>query len=168
MKNNHSTFPVKEIKLTTTHNRYNSKGEVIGEVIFNFENQESAGTQKLVELSGPIFETLLRGSILMVDELDAKMYPLISEYIIRLFNSPETNPLNAQLIFSTHDTHLLSARLLRRDQIWFTEKDPMEETDLYSMMDIVLPDGSKPRNDTNYEKNYINGRYGAIPFIMND
>lgn len=168
MTNNNSTSPLKEIELTTTHNRYNVKGEVIGEVLFNFENQESAGTQKLVELSGPIFETLIKGSVLVVDELDAKMHPLISEYIIKLFNSPETNPLNAQLIFSTHDTHLLSARLLRRDQIWFTEKDPMEETDLYSMMDIVLPDGSKPRNDTNYEKNYINGRYGAIPFIMND
>lgn len=161
-------LPQKEVKLTTAHSKYNSKGEVVGEVIFDFENQESAGTQKLVELSGPIFETLLKGSVLVVDELDAKMHPLISEYIIKLFNDPKTNPLNAQLIFSTHDTHLLSARLLRRDQIWFTEKDPMEATDLYSMMDIVLPDGSKPRNDTNYEKNYINGRYGAIPFIMND
>lgn len=161
-------LPQKEVKLTTAHSKYNSKGEVVGEVIFDFENQESAGTQKLVELSGPIFETLLKGSVLVVDELDAKMHPLISEYIIKLFNDPRTNPLNAQLIFSTHDTHLLSARLLRRDQIWFTEKDPMEATDLYSMMDIILPDGSKPRNDTNYEKNYINGRYGAIPFIMND
>lgn len=160
--------PSKEIKLSTTHSKYNDKGQVIGEAVFNLENQESAGTLKLVELSGPIFETLLKGSILIVDELDAKMHPLISQYIIKLFNNTETNPKNAQLIFSTHDTHLLSARLLRRDQIWFTEKDSLEQTDLYSMMDIVLPDGSKPRNDANYEKNYINGRYGAIPFIMND
>lgn len=160
--------PEKNIKLSTVHNKYNDKGQVIGEEVFNLENQESAGTLKLVELSGPIFDTLLKGSILVVDELDAKMHPLISQYIIKLFNNAETNPKNAQLIFSTHDTHLLSARLLRRDQIWFTEKDTLEQTDLYSMMDIILPDGSKPRNDTNYEKNYINGRYGAIPFIMND
>ena len=163
-----SMVPEKNIKLSTVHNKYNDKGQVIGEEVFNLENQESAGTLKLVELSGPIFDTLLKGSILVVDELDAKMHPLISQYIIKLFNNAETNPKNAQLIFSTHDTHLLSARLLRRDQIWFTEKDTLEQTDLYSMMDIILPDGSKPRNDTNYEKNYINGRYGAIPFIMND
>lgn len=158
----------KGIKFNTIHHKYNKNGDAIGDVIFDMDNNESAGTLKLIELSGPIFSTLLNGSILIVDELDAKMHPLISQYIIKLFNDPETNPKNAQLVFSTHDTHLLSARLLRRDQIWFTEKDNREQTDLYSMMDIVLPDGSKPRNDTNYEKNYINGRYGAIPFIMND
>ena len=105
---------------------------------------------------------------LVIDELDAKMHPLISQYIIELFNNPETNPKNAQLIFTTHDTHLLSQKILRRDQIWFTEKDSKERTDLYSLIDIVLPDGTKPRNDANYEKNYIAGRYGAIPYILND
>ena len=82
--------------------------------------------------------------------------------------SSGTNPKNAQLIFTTHDTHLLSQKILRRDQIWFTEKDSKEQTDLYSLIDIVLPDGTKPRNDANYEKNYITGRYGAIPYILND
>ena len=96
------------------------------------------------------------------------MHPLISQYIIELFNNPETNPKNAQLIFTTHDTHLLSQKILRRDQIWFTEKDSKEQTDLYSLIDIVLPDGTKPRNDANYEKNYIAVRYGAIPYILND
>ena len=96
------------------------------------------------------------------------MHPLISQYIIRLFNNSESNPHNAQLIFSTHDTHLLSSKLLRRDQIWFTEKDNKEQTDLYCLTDIVLSDGSVPRNDTNYEKNYIAGRYGAIPYIINE
>lgn len=129
------------------------------------EEKESAGTRKLIDLAGPIFDTLKRGATLVVDELDAKMHPLISMHIIKLFNSNEYNPHGAQLVFSTHDTHLLSSRLLRRDQIWFTEKDEKEQTDLYSMMDIVLPDGTKPRNDSNYEKNYINGRYGAIPYI---
>lgn len=122
----------------------------------------------MFDLSAPIFDTLYTGATLVIDELDAKMHPLISQYIIELFNNHETNPKNAQLIFTTHDTHLLSQKILRRDQIWFTEKDSQEQTDLYSLMDIVLPDGTKPRNDANYERNYIAGRYGAIPYILND
>lgn len=158
----------KLIVLHSVHNKYDKRGEISGETIFNVEDQESSGTRKLIDLAGPIFDTLLNGSTLVVDELDAKMHPLISQHIIGLFNDPKTNPKDAQLIFTTHDTHLLSSKMLRRDQIWFTEKDSVEQTDLYSLMDIVLPDGSKPRNDSNYEKNYIAGRYGAIPFIIND
>lgn len=154
--------------LLSVHNRYNSEGEVCGTIERSFEDMESAGTQKLFDLTGPIFSTLNSGSVLVVDELDAKMHPLISQYIIRLFNNSESNPHNAQLIFSTHDTHLLSSKLLRRDQVWFTEKDDKEQTDLYCLTDIVLSDGSKPRNDANYEKNYIAGRYGAIPYIVNE
>lgn len=158
----------KSIELDSVHNVYSEKGKVIGTINFSFEDRESSGTNKLFDLSGPIFETLYSGAVLVVDELDAKMHPLISQYIIELFNNPETNPKNAQLIFTTHDTHLLSQKILRRDQIWFTEKDAKEQTDLYSLMDIVLPDGTKPRNDANYERNYIAGRYGAIPYIIND
>lgn len=158
----------KSIELDSVHNVYSEKGKVIGTINFSFEDRESSGTNKLFDLSGPIFETLYSGAVLVVDELDAKMHPLISQYIIELFNNPETNPKNAQLIFTTHDTHLLSQKILRRDQIWFTEKDAKEQTDIYSLMDIVLPDGTKPRNDANYERNYIAGRYGAIPYILND
>lgn len=158
----------KNIELDSVHNVYSEKGKVIGTINFSFEDRESSGTNKLFDLSEPIFETLYSGAVLVIDELDAKMHPLISQYIIELFNNPETNPKNAQLIFTTHDTHLLSQKILRRDQIWFTEKDAKEQTDLYSLMDIVLPDGTKPRNDANYERNYIAGRYGAIPYILND
>ncbi len=158
----------KRIELFSVHNVYDSDGSVIDTVALNVDDVESAGTRKLIELSGPIFDTLNEGKVMVVDELDAKLHPLISQHIIGLFNSPETNPNNAQLIFTTHDTHLLSSKLFRRDQIWFTEKDAKEQTDLYNMMDIILPDGSKPRNDANYEKNYISGRYGAIPYIIND
>lgn len=158
----------KNIELDSVHNVYSEKGKVIGTINFSFEDRESSGTNKLFDLSGPIFKTLYTGSVLVIDELDAKMHPLISQYIIELFNNPETNPKNAQLIFTTHDTHLLSQKILRRDQIWFTEKDSKEQTDLYSLIDIVLPDGTKPRNDVNYERNYIAGRYGAIPYILND
>lgn len=158
----------KSIELDSVHNIYSDKGKVVSSVNFSFEERESSGTNKLFDLSGPIFDTLYTGATLVIDELDAKMHPLISQYIIELFNNPETNPKNAQLIFTTHDTHLLSQKILRRDQIWFTEKDSQEQTDLYSLMDIVLPDGTKPRNDANYERNYIAGRYGAIPYILND
>ncbi len=158
----------KSIELDSVHNIYSDRGKVVGSVNFSFEERESSGTNKLFDLSGPIFETLYTGAVLVIDELDAKMHPLISQYIIELFNNPETNPKNAQLIFTTQDTHLLSQKILRRDQIWFTEKDSKEQTDLYSLMDIVLPDGTKPRNDANYERNYIAGRYGAIPYILND
>ena len=126
---------------------------------------ESAGTCKLFDLAGPIFTTLNTGNILVVDELDAKMHPLISQELVSLFNDPKRNKKGAQLIFTTHDTNLLASRLLRRDQIWFTEKDEQERTDLYNMMQIVLPDGTKPRGDGNIERNYIRGRYGAIPYI---
>lgn len=156
------------IKVDSVHNKYDSKGKVCDSVPFSFEDRESSGTKQLFDLFGPILDTLRNGSVLIIDELDAKMHPLISQYIIRLFNNIETNPNNAQLAFTTHDTHLLSQKMLRRDQIWFTEKDGLEQTDLFNLMDIVLPDGTKPRNDSNYEKNYIAGRYGAIPYMIND
>ena len=123
------------------------------------------GPQKLFEMSGPIFDTVVNGNILVIDELDAKMHPLLSKELVSLFNDVESNPESAQLVFSTHDTNLLSSGLLRRDQIWFTEKDARERTDIYNMMQIVLPDGTKPRGDGNIERNYIQGRYGAIPYI---
>lgn len=147
------------------HPIFNEKGVVIEHGTFELDEIESAGTIKLFELSGPIFDTLASGSVLVVDELDAKMHPLISQYIVRLFNSRETNPHGAQLIFNTHDTNLLSKNVLRRDQIWFTEKNQQGETDLYRLMDVVMPNQQPPRNDANLERNYIAGRYGAIPYI---
>ncbi|MBO7438656.1 MAG: ATP-binding protein [Bacteroidales bacterium] len=159
---------VKRIKIESIHRLYDENGEACGHVNFPFNELESSGTRKLFDMSGVIFNALERGDTLIIDELDAKMHPLISQQIIKLFNDPKTNPKNAQLIFTTHDTHLLSSKMLRRDQIWFTEKNDEEQTDLYCLTDIVLSDGTKPRNDANYEKNYIAGRYGAIPYIVND
>lgn len=158
----------KDIELRSIHNVYDEDGRIVGTTLFDFDRAESEGTKKIIQLSGPIFDTLNRGLVLCVDEIDVKMHPLISQFIINLFNDPEKNTKNAQLIFTTHDTHLLSSKMLRRDQIWFTEKDATEQTDLYNMMDIELPDGSKPRPDANYKRNYIAGRYGAIPYIINE
>ncbi|OFX44732.1 MAG: ATPase, partial [Bacteroidetes bacterium GWA2_30_7] len=155
------------INLKTVHNKFDKKGKIIDFVLLDKEKNESEGTNKIIDLSGPIFDTLKLSKALIIDELDAKLHPLITIRIIELFNSPESNPNNAQLIFATHDTNLLGEELFRRDQIWFTEKDEQEQTDLYSLYDFSLPDGSKVRNDSNLEKNYIRGRYGAIPFITN-
>jgi AAA15 family ATPase/GTPase len=151
--------------IKTVHNRYDKSGQIIGNILFDKDENESEGTKKLIDLSGPIFDTLILGKILIIDELDAKLHPLITIQIVKLFNNPGTNPNNAQLFFATHDTNLLNSELFRRDQIWFTEKDATEQTDLYSLIEFKLPDGSKVRNDSNLERNYIRGRYGAIPFI---
>lgn len=156
---------MKFIDVFTMHNVYDNDGVIAGKQRFRFDYCESQGTQKLFELAGPLFEALRHGRLLVMDELDAKMHPLISQHIIKLFSNEKTNPHHAQLLFTTHDTNLLSSHLLRRDQIWFTEKDKTESTDLYSLMHIVLPDGSKPRGDGNLERNYIKGRYGAVPYL---
>ena len=126
---------------------------------------ESEGTKKIIEMSGPIFSTLLGGTILLVDELDAKLHPLLTRQIINLFNNPEVNKKGAQLIFATHDTNLLNTKTFRRDQIWFTEKNKTAATDLYSLVEFKDVNGTKIRNDRSLEKDYINGRYGAIPYI---
>jgi len=157
----------RSISLKTVHNKFDKKGKIVDLVLLDKLKNESEGTNKIIDLSGPIFDTLKLGKALIIDELDAKLHPLITMRIVELFNNPESNPNNAQLIFATHDTNLLGEDLFRRDQIWFTEKDEQEQTDLYSLYDFNLPDGSKVRNDSNLEKNYIRGRYGAIPFITN-
>ncbi len=145
--------------LKTSHPIFDSEHNLVGQETFDMEKQESEGTQKIFSLSGPLLDTLEQGKVLVIDELEARLHPLLTLEIIRLFNSAETNPHNAQLIFATHDTGLLSQSLLRRDQIWFTEKDKYGATDLYSLAELNV------RNDAAFEKQYITGRYGAIPFI---
>jgi len=146
--------------ISTIHKRYNSNKIEDSSASFDLDENESEGTQKLFDLAGPILNILQNGRTLVIDELDARLHPLITEAIIQLFNSNETNPNNAQLVFTTHDTNLLSNELFRRDQIWFTEKDKYGATDLYSLAEF-----KKIRNDASFEKDYITGRYGAIPFI---
>lgn len=153
------------VQVISHHNVYDVSGNVIGEIVFDKDGKESEGTKKIIELSGPIFDTLLNGKTLVVDELDAKLHPFMTRSILQLFMDPKINSKNAQLIFATHDTHLLDLAYLRRDQIWFTEKDDTEASDLYSLVDFKDDNGNKVRNDSSWEKNYINGRYGAVPFL---
>ena len=119
----------------------------------------------MIEIAGPLFDTINSGKILVVDELDAKLHPFLTRKIIGLFMSGEVNTKGAQLIFATHDTNLLNIRFLRRDQIWFTDKDATGSSDLYSLVEFRDDKGRKVRNDSSIEKDYINGRFGAVPFM---
>lgn len=148
--------------VVTFHKKYDKNNEEIGFQELSMENDESAGTKKYFALSGPILETLRNGEILMVDELANKLHPNLVEKLIEIFNSKETNPKNAQLIFNTHDTNLLSSNLFRRDQIWFTEKDDYGAVSLFSLADFK---SGKVRKEDNFEKNYIKGKYGAVPYL---
>jgi hypothetical protein len=152
----------------TLHKKYDSKNKVIGTVEFDMDSQESAGTNKVFNMSGPIFDVLHDGGVLVVDELDASLHPLLTLAITKLFNSQEHNPKNAQLIFATHDTNLLTYGNYRRDQIYFVEKDKYGASDLYSLVEYKEEGAVKAiRKDRSFEKDYIQGRYGAIPFIGN-
>jgi hypothetical protein len=124
-------------------------------------NDESAGTKKLFEYTGSILDTLDRGSPLFIDEFDSRLHPLIIEGIVKLFSSSETNPKHAQLVISCHAVNIMTNKLFRRDQIWFCEKDQYGATDLYSLVEYSEP----VRNDASFSKNYLQGKYGAVPYI---
>ncbi len=145
------------ITFRSLHRKYCDEG-VVNQVSFDI-NEESEGTQKLFFLSGPVIDTLREGKVLVIDEIEARLHTLLTRKLIGLFNSKETNPKNAQLIFATHDTNLLSNKLFRRDQIWFVEKDGEGASHLYSLAEL------KVRNDASFESDYLQGKYGAIPIL---
>ena len=148
----------KNFSVITSHNIIDDKGN---ERNISLDlTEESLGTQNMFILNPILLHVLKKGKILIVDELDRSLHPFLVKYIVKLFNSKEHNKNGAQLIFNTHDTNLLSLNLFRRDQIWFTEKDYKKgATDLYPLDDFPV------RKTENIQKGYLNGRYGAIPFI---
>ena len=117
----------------------------------------------------PTDEEMKNGMVLFVDELGAKLHPLLTRYIINLFHNSQTNIGNGQLIYSTHDTVNLKKETFRRDEIWFGEKDKDGISEIYALSDYILEDdknaGKKVRNDATYKKDYLTGRYGAIPVL---
>lgn len=122
---------------------------------------ESEGTRKLFSIIGPIIETLQKGGTLVVDELDTKLHHDISTWLVGLFHDPDQNKHGAQLIFNSHNQLLLDQAIFRRDQIWFTEKDPLSgASELYSLAEF------SERKDRDIQKAYQLGRYGAIPAIV--
>lgn len=110
-------------------------------------------------------DVLSTGGVFFVDELNARLHPLLVRTFIITFLDPEINTKHAQLIFTSHDSWQLNGSMLRRDEIWFTEKDANGVSNLYSLADFVDEDGVKIRKDENYEKNYLLGKYGAIPTL---
>lgn len=146
----------------TTHKKYNLNRKAIGNVSFSLDDDESSGTRKFFALTGPILDVIENGYTLVVDELDSKLHPNLVCKIVSLFNSKELNKNNAQLIFNTHDTNLLSTGLFRRDQIWFTDKNKYGEARLYSLADFK---SDEVRKTEPFEENYIRGKYGAVPYL---
>ena len=155
----------------------NTNGVVKVDLVHNYENGkkalpislESNGTMKMFHLFDFFMDALKNGMVLFVDELDAKLHPLLTRYIINLFHNSEKNIGNGQLIYSTHDTVNLNKETFRRDEIWFAEKDKNGISEIYSLSDYIMEDengnAKKVRNDATYNKDYLTGRYGAIPVL---
>ena len=150
----------KSITLNTLHQKFDSDGNVVDNVIFELEKEESKGTRKFFAMSAPILDTLKNGKILIIDELDASLHPILTQHLIKLFHDENVNKNNAQLIFATHDTNLLKKTIFRRDQIWLSEKNKYGSTDLYSLAQF-----KNVRKNEDFEKQYIHGKYGAIPYL---
>jgi len=145
--------------IKTTHEKRDADGKIVGLVEFDLAKDESQGSQKFIALSGPLTHTLEEGSILLVDELEARLHPKLTQAIVDLFHSP-VNRKNAQLIFAAHDVTLLDSERFRRDQIWFTEKDAQGATDLFTLADF---DPKDVRPDSKFSRQYLMGLFGAIP-----
>lgn len=141
------------VRVTLSH--WNERKE---QIVLDFAD-ESSGTQLLFRAAGAWLNVFERGEVLLFDEIDTSLHPLLTRYLIQKFHSPETNPRNAQLIFSTHNTSLLTQDILRRDQVWFVEKDVHGASTLYPLTDF------SPRNDEALERGYMRGRYGALPIL---
>lgn len=131
-----------------------------GELVqFDIED-ESDGTQRFFSFIGPWIDSLNDGNVLFIDELHDNLHPKLVQFLVQLFHSSDTNPKNAQLIFTTHETSILNQEVFRRDQIWFCEKDDQQASALYPLTDF-----SPRKGRENLELAYLSGRYGALPFV---
>ena len=152
-------------RLLSKHNIYDSEGMIIDSKLFDIERFESSGTRVFLSLAGPIITVLEKGGVLVIDEADALLHPLVTKYLIELFNDIEIT--HSQLIITSHNSNILDQELLRRDQIWFVEKDELEISHLTALSEYKF-NGSVVRSDERYAKNYLKGKYGAIPYVRND
>ncbi|MGL4820334.1 MAG: AAA family ATPase [Bacilli bacterium] len=150
---------IKEMTDVTVYYKTEDKDTVVP---LHLNKHESEGTKKLLALAAPVIDTLQQGKVLFVDDLDSKLHPLITAHLIHQFNAKEN--VGAQLIFNTHDTFHLSKQFFRRDQIWFSEKTDFGCSKIFSLVEYKTNEESV-RNDATYHKDYLKGRYGAIPYI---
>lgn len=149
-----------EIHVYVHHKKNNSDEIVKLPMIF-----ESAGTQKMFYLYTFFKGSLMTGNAILIDELNSKLHPLLIRNIVQMYLNNDINKLHAQLIFTSHDVWQLKSDTMRRDEIWFTEKDEKGVSNLYSLSDFIDKDGDKIRKDGDHLKNYIHGKYGAIPSL---
>jgi AAA15 family ATPase/GTPase len=152
------------LEINTIHKKFDQNNNPLSDEKFDLSDHESAGTRALFSFCGPIYDVLKNGKVLVIDELTSKLHPLLTRSIIEIFHrynvGKETNSIsNAQFLFVTHDISILTNQLFRRDQIWFTQKNECEVTDLYSLEEYRI------RKDASFNKDYLLGKYGAIPFI---
>lgn len=154
---------IKKIEILTEHNRY-EHGELKDTLLTSF-GIESLGTKKIFALLGPWFDTIINGGVLLIDEFGSSFHTKLSIELIKIFQSALNH--SAQLIVTTHDTNLLRGKLLRRDQIWFTEKNSYGISDLYSLVEYKINQATSVRNDATFNKDYLLGKYGAIPYFGN-
>lgn len=163
---------IKDIKIEETNSDENNKYNIFS-VHQNNDNQkseylpiseESDGTLKMISLYSDIEKCIERGGTIFIDELDAKLHPLLTKYLIQKFHNKITNPNDAQLIYTTHDVVNLRKENFRRDEIWFVEKNIKNESTLYSLVEYKI-DNAKIRNDASYDKDYLLGKYGALPLL---
>ncbi len=155
---------IRELNILAAHNKYEGEN-IIDKVALPFQS-ESVGTVKIFALLGPWLDTLANGGTLVVDEFGASIHTKLALELIRLFQSKLNNG-EAQLIVNTHDTNLLRKDLLRRDQIWFAEKDAHGVSDIYSLVEYKINQATSVRNDATFSKDYLMGKYGAIPYFGN-
>lgn len=148
----------KYYSIKTIHTRYDEENKEKSKVFFDLLKNESLGTQKFFGIIGPILYALKQKKIFIIDELDARIHSLLFENIVSLFNSNKFNPNGSQLIFTSHNTHVLK-KGLRRDQMYFTDKDYMGA----SSLDSLHNKNSSVRNDASFDKDYLSGKYAAIP-----
>jgi hypothetical protein len=146
--------------IMTTRTKYNADGQRVGRITGEMTRWESEGTKKMLALSGILILVLNQGRILTIDEFEARLHPNLAKAILKLFNSPVTNPKHAQLIFTVHDTSLQKPYLLRRDQISFIDKDRFGASSIRTLIEF-----KGVRNDAAYDKAYEQGEYGAVPFL---
>lgn len=151
---------VEEVTVKTLHSRYDAKNNSVGESIFNLFEDESFGTQKYFYVIGSIIDTLRKGTVLFLDELDASLHPILTRRLVELFNNKKTNKKGAQLVFTSQDTNLLDQKLFDKEQIWFIEKDKFGCSHFTSLAEY-----KNIRKQEKIEQKYIMGKYGAIPYL---
>ena len=151
---------VEEVTVKTLHPKYDENNNPVSDVPFNLFDDESLGTQKYFHVIRPVIDALQRGSALFLDELDASLHPILTRKIVELFNNKDANKKGAQIIFTSQDTNLLDQSLFDKEQIWFVEKDKYGCSHLTGLAEY-----KDVRKEHKIERNYIMGKYGAIPYL---